>query len=103
MNFSTPISRLRLIGLIEGISCVLLFFVAVPLKYLADTPQAVTIVGSIHGALWTLYILAVVNAWVARRWPIHRAATFAICSIPPIATFLLDASLRREQAGEVIT
>lgn len=97
MNFSTPLARLRLIGLIEGVSCVLLFFVAMPLKYLANTPEAVMVVGSAHGGLWVLYLLAVANAWRARNWPFGRAVTAAAASIPPLATFVFDRSLKREQ------
>lgn len=97
MNFSTPLARLRLIGLIEGISCVLLFFVAMPLKYLANTPEAVLYVGSAHGGLWVLYMLAVVNAWRARSWPFGRAVVAGVVSIPPLATFFFDRSLKREQ------
>jgi integral membrane protein len=97
MNFRTPLARLRLIGLIEGISCVLLFFVAMPLKYLADQPLAVTVVGSAHGFLWMLYVLAVLHVWRVRRWSFPRLLLFGFASIPPICTFLLDGTLRREQ------
>jgi len=97
MNFQTALSRLRLIGLIEGISAVLLFFVAMPMKYLADIPMAVTIVGSAHGLLWSLYVLAVLNAWIVRKWSFGRAALLGFASVPPICTFLLDPSLKREQ------
>ena len=52
--------KLRWIGFIEGVSTLALFGVAMPLKYLADMPLAVTIAGAIHGALFT--ILAVMFA-----------------------------------------
>ena len=105
MNFSTPLSRLRLIALIEGTSCVLLFFVAMPLKYLAGQDWAVTVVGSAHGALWVTYMLAVVNAWRARKWPADRVIVAGLVSIPPIATFIFDRSLRREHlaTGDQLT
>jgi integral membrane protein len=99
MDYRTTLGRLRLIGLVEGISAVLLFFVAMPLKYAAGLPLAVTIVGSAHGLLWSLYILAVLLAWRERKWPFSRVALFGLASIPPIATFLLDPSLKREQAA----
>ena len=46
---STPIGRLRAIGLIEGISFLLLLFVAMPLKYFAGFSTAVKITGMAHG------------------------------------------------------
>lgn len=56
------LQRLRLIGFAEGISTLVLFGIAMPLKYLADLPLAVKIVGSIHGILFIALILAFVYA-----------------------------------------
>nr|MBJ6878079.1 DUF3817 domain-containing protein [Vibrio cholerae] len=53
---STPIGRLRAIGLIEGISFLLLLFVAMPLKYFAGFATAVKITGMAHGVLFILFI-----------------------------------------------
>ena len=100
MNFSTALGRLRIIGLVEGISAVLLFCVAMPWKYLIDEPTGkpvVTAVGTAHGLLWTLYIAAVLNARFVRRWGIGRAFLAALVSIPPFGTFIFDRSLKREQ------
>lgn len=100
MNFSTALGRLRIIGLIEGTSAVLLFCVAMPWKYLIDEATGkpvVTAVGSAHGFLWVVYLLAVLNAWIARRWGFGRVFVASIASIPPFATFLFDRSLKSEQ------
>ncbi|HEX5021981.1 MAG TPA: DUF3817 domain-containing protein, partial [Candidatus Binatia bacterium] len=40
--FSTSIGRLRAIGMIEGVSFLLLLGVAMPLKYFGGMPMAVT-------------------------------------------------------------
>lgn len=99
MNFSTPLARLRLIGLIEGTSCILLFFVAMPLKHFGGRPDAVLYVGSVHGGLWVLYMLAVVNVVWSRSWPAERTAAAVASSIPPFATFIFDRALKREQVA----
>ena len=60
---ATPIERLRTIGLIESLSSFALFFIAMPIKYidaLGANPQPVSVVGSIHGGLFCIYILALV-------------------------------------------
>lgn len=44
-------------GLIEGTSTLLLLFIAVPIKYLYDSPGAVQILGPIHGYLFVILIL----------------------------------------------
>ncbi len=52
------LNALRVFSIVEGVSTLLLFFVAMPLKYFADMPMAVTIVGSVHGVLFTLLVAA---------------------------------------------
>jgi len=91
-------------GIIEGTSTLLLFLVAMPLKYLAGMPLAVTIVGSIHGALFVVYVLML---WVARtRVPISNALTFwgLVGAVVPFGPFLVDVPLvrmlRSHRAGE---
>lgn len=92
----TPLGRLRLIGLIEGISYLLLLGIAMPLKYLAGIPEVVKVVGWAHGVLFVLYILAVLHVWVVRRWSLGRAVLAFAASLLPFGTFLFDKSLRRE-------
>ena len=87
---------LRVIGFLEGVSYLLLLFVAMPLKYAAGMPLAVKITGAAHGALFVLYIIAVM--WAARscRWPFKRAAEAFFVSLYPFGTFLFDAKLKAE-------
>ena len=91
------IGRLRLAGIVEGISFIGLLGVAMPLKYVWDRPQAVSIVGMAHGLLFLLYGLALVLAWQETRWPLKRAAIVFFAAIIPFGPFILDPSLRREE------
>jgi integral membrane protein len=86
------------VALLEGLSFVVLLFVAMPLKYLAGMPLAVRIVGSIHGALFLAFLAVLYRAAGARRWPLGRALLAFTASIVPFGTFVLDRSLRRELA-----
>ena len=92
----TALRQLRVVAFLEGSSFVLLLFVAMPLKYLAGLPMAVRIAGSIHGALFLLFIVALYRAARVREWPRRRSVTAFVASILPFGTFLFDASLRRE-------
>lgn len=97
-SIATPLARLRLVGLLEGLSFLLLLGVAMPLKYVWGQPQAVRVVGSLHGLLFVVYAFAVLHAWIARRWPIDRAIVAMIAAVVPFGTFVFDRSLRREEA-----
>jgi len=90
------LSQLRLIGLLEGCSYLVLLFVAMPLKYFAGIPTAVRVTGSLHGLLFVLFILALVRAAFARRWPISRSMLAFAASLVPFGNFALDRSLKRE-------
>ena len=55
-----PVRRLHLLTLVEGVSTLVLFFVAMPLKYFAGKPEAVKIVGWLHGILFVAVMVATV-------------------------------------------
>jgi integral membrane protein len=93
---ATALRQLRLVALLEGSSFLILLFVAMPLKYLAGLPLAVRVVGSIHGALFLLFLAALYRAARARAWPRRRSLSAFVASILPFGTFVFDASLRRE-------
>ncbi|WP_437641603.1 DUF3817 domain-containing protein [Sorangium sp. So ce854] len=95
----TALRQLRLVAIVEGVSYLLLLFIAMPLKYLADLPLAVRIVGSAHGLLFVLFLAALLRAAVARRWSLGRSSLAFVSSIVPFGTFVFDRSLQREIAA----
>ena len=95
----TPLDRLRIIGLLEGASFLILLFVAMPLKYMAGLPQMVRVVGSAHGLLFVIFVLAVLDVAVRLRWPLTRVVAALAASVVPFGPFVLDAHLRREANG----
>lgn len=99
-SFKTSLGRLRIIGLWEGISFLLLLGVAMPLKYLAGWPQAVRVVGMAHGILFLLYVLAAIQAALDRDWPWKRTALVLIASVLPAGPFVVDAKILREEAAK---
>lgn len=93
---ATSISRLRAIGLIEGVSFLLLLGVAMPLKYLAGMPQAVSVVGWIHGVLFITFCIALTQAHQEAKWSAWRSGTVLIAALLPFGPFVIDGRLRRE-------
>lgn len=89
----------RWIALIEGISFVLLLFVAMPLKYGFDMPLAVRIAGAAHGVLFLLFCGTLFRVVLERRWPLSRTALAFGASLVPFATFAFDRSIVRELRG----
>lgn len=93
----TPIGRLRVIGLVEGISLLLLMFIAMPLKYLASIPEPVMVVGMVHGVLFMLFVLAAIHVAIVHRFSIFWTVGAFIVSSIPFGTFWLDARLKKHQ------
>jgi len=95
-RFDTPTATLRAAAFIEGLSYVLLLFVAMPLKYLADMPLAVRIVGSLHGALFVWLGLLVLAGMSKRGRSFGWGVRIGIASLIPFGTFAIDGQLKRE-------
>ena len=82
--------------MIEGISLLALLGIAMPLKYVADMPAAVRVVGLIHGILFVGFSLALMRAWQQRGWPLARAARIFLLSFVPLGMLLIDRDLGRD-------
>jgi integral membrane protein len=102
-NPSTPQGRaiymFRISGIVEAISFMLLVGIAMPLKYLADMPMAVRVVGMIHGILFIIYCVALVNVRLKVKWPAGRVFGYFLIALIPFGPFLVDGKLRKEQAS----
>lgn len=96
MNFSTALGRLRLVGFLEGLSFLVLLGIAMPLKYFAEQPEAVRVVGMAHGILFLAYVLAIVHAHVEYdEWPLKRSLVLFLASLLPFGPFIADHKLLR--------
>jgi integral membrane protein len=93
---TTSIGRLRTIGLIEGISFLILLGIAMPLKYFAGIPQAVTLAGWLHGLLFITFCIAVTQAHQEANWTRWRTSAVLIAALLPFGPFVIDAGLKRE-------
>jgi integral membrane protein len=94
MTHRSLIGWLRWTGLVEGVSFLVLLFVAMPLKHLYGQPQAVRIVGMAHGVLFLGYVLLLLRVWALHQWPIMRVAGFFGAGLVPFGPFIADRRLR---------
>lgn len=94
------LTNLRRMGLLEGISTLALFGIAMPLKYAANMPMAVTIVGTIHGFLFVGLVLMFLVGM--SKIPLSRqlAAAGIVCAVFPFGPFVVDVWLKRVSAQQ---
>lgn len=90
----SKIGRLRLIGFLEGISLLILLFVAMPLKYIYRIPEWSKAMGTVHGALFLLFIFNTLSVGVEYRWK-FRETTWKVllACIIPLGTFYIDQKI----------
>jgi integral membrane protein len=89
------LTALRWLALVEGVSTLVLFGIAMPLKYFAGMPAAVSSVGLIHGVLFS--VLALMFLLAIRIVPMSPALAAAgiVAAVFPGGPFLFDRRLAR--------
>lgn len=100
---TSAVGRVRLVGLIEACSFLLLLFVAMPLKYAAGAPEAVRYVGWAHGVLFMSYAAVVLLAWGAGYLTARLVGMAALASVVPFGPFVLDRRLKTVERGEAVS
>ena len=95
--YSSALGRFRTIAIIEGISFLVLLFIAMPLKYFAGIPEVVTWVGWGHGILFVLYMIAGLDVRRALNWGMKKVIPAVLAAFIPFGPFLLDKKLLREE------
>lgn len=88
---NTSLGRLRIIAYLEGISLLVLIFIAVPLKYYYEIPTVTEIMGPVHGSLFLLFIFNTLKVGFEQKWKFATITWKVIlaCFIP-FGTFYID-------------
>jgi integral membrane protein len=84
------IRRFRTVAIAEGVSFILLLFIAMPLKHFFGMPMAVKVVGWAHGALFIAYWVAAVPLFTKLKWDPERIVGLGLASVLPFGTFVLE-------------
>lgn len=89
-NLKTSIGQFRLICLLEGVTLLILVFIAMPMKYFFANPIVSKIFGPIHGALFLAYVAYTILFAVKYKWSFKKIFWVSIASFFPFATFYVD-------------
>ena len=80
----------RIVAFLEGLSYILLLFIATPIKYFADDPQYVRMLGMPHGILFMAYVVIAVLISKDMKWSSKTLWIVLLASIIPFGTFYID-------------
>ncbi len=87
--------RYRVMADIVGVALVVLVLVGMPLKYLADQPTVVGVLGPIHGFLYIVYLLTAID--LSRRVQLRLLEMVAIAAagLLPFLAFIVERRMTR--------
>lgn len=80
----------RIISFLEGVSYLLLLFIATPIKYLQGDASYVKMLGMPHGILFMLYIVLAIVIKKEMNWNNKTLGIVLIASVIPFGTFYVD-------------
>lgn len=81
------LKRFYWIGIAEAVSFLLLLAIAMPLKYMAGMPKAVSVVGMAHGLLFIAYLYMAYDCWQSLQWSFKKFALAGLASLVPFGPF----------------
>ena len=80
----------RIIAFLEGVSYILLLFIATPIKYVSNDPQYVKLLGMPHGLLFIGYVILAFLIRSDYKWNSRQFLIILIASVIPFGTFYVD-------------
>lgn len=86
----------RVISIVEGISLIALFFIAMPAKYYFDYPDLVPFVGMAHGLLWLLYVVNSLATSHQEHWSIMFWLLILVLSVVPFGFVIADILMKKK-------
>jgi len=90
MSLGNQKKAFKYISILEGISFLLLLFIAMPLKYIWDLPQMVQQIGMAHGVLFIAYVMGAVWLFKPLNWKMKELFLILACSLVPFGPFYVE-------------
>lgn len=96
---SNVLKLFRYVALVEGITTLALFLIAMPLKYGFDYPALIRPFGMAHGIAFLAYLMMMLFALPGKGFGVPGWLRTFSASLVPFGTFLNDPYIRRKEAS----
>lgn len=90
LKFIIMLKLFRIVALLEGISYILLLFIATPVKYFLEDESYVKMLGMPHGVLFIAYIILAFLLKTPMKWSDKTFNIVLLSSILPFGTFYVE-------------
>jgi len=86
----------RIVSVLEGVSYLLLLFIATPIKYFLGDEQYVKMLGMPHGILFIAYVVLAIMLKYELNWKPKTFIIILAASVIPFGTFYIDKKYLRD-------
>ena len=98
---AAALTRYRVLAYIVGVGLLLLVLVAMPLKYFADSPGMVAVVGTAHGFLFLVYVLTALDLAVRARFSLVWTVAVLLAGTIPFLSFVAERRVTRDVRAQL--
>ncbi|MFG2295651.1 DUF3817 domain-containing protein [Streptomyces sp. NPDC048603] len=99
---ASALHRLRLISVPEALSFPALLIFGSLLSRISDIDYLMMPLGILHGVLFVIYALFLLDVWNKAKWPVKKVALFFVLALLPFGGLYGDKLLKREEADSVV-
>ncbi|MGW7441128.1 DUF3817 domain-containing protein [Streptomyces sp. NPDC054849] len=99
---ASALHRLRLVSVPEALSFPALLIFGSLLSRVSDIDYLMMPLGAIHGFLFTVYVLFLLDVWNKAKWPFKKVALFFVLAVVPFGGLYGDKLLKRDEGDSVI-
>lgn len=99
---ASALHRLRLISLPEALSFPALILFGSVLSRVSDIDFLMMPLGMLHGLLFTIYLVFLLDVWAKAKWPFKRVALFFLLAVLPFGGLYGEKLLKKYEADGVI-
>lgn len=92
------LGRFRFISAIEGLSYLLLVFIAMPIKYIGENPYPVKIFGMLHGVLFIIFMISLFEAKIRKSWDVGFVFQLFVLSLIPFGAFFIEKKVKPKES-----
>ena len=89
------LTRYRVMAYVGGVLLLVLVFVAMPIKYFGHHDGPVAIVGTAHGFLYCVYLLAAFDLALRARWRALGTVLVLLAGTIPFLSFVAERKVAR--------
>ncbi|WII94132.1 DUF3817 domain-containing protein [Kingella negevensis] len=89
---------LHVASILEGISCLGLFGVAIPVRYFLNNSSFIFYAGMTHGVLFLSFLAILLVTCHVKKWSLGIFALGLLAAIVPFGTFVFDHKIKKMEA-----